>query len=161
MFSVKLAYKVALNLLTKHSRREIGYPSGKNSNHHYFSWGSYMAPTYPRQSATLHLEGSAYRSLPFRPKLKRRGVQLDDTICPVCKCIEEDGGNCFFKCKPVKHLWKILQLEELRLVLKDCQRPTDVISIILKLDTDQCIRACTLMLWLWWHERVNEGISKQ
>lgn len=43
----------------------------------------------------------SHNTLPVRLNIKRRGIDLD-TICPMCKCLDEDGGHAFLKCKSAK-----------------------------------------------------------
>ena len=51
--------------------------------------------------------------------MKRKRVELD-TWCPICNRLDKDGDHLFFRCKYMKHTWRILDLEETRLVLSEC-----------------------------------------
>jgi hypothetical protein len=37
--------------------------------------------------------------------IKRRRIDLD-TRCPVCWCLDEDGGHYFLKCKMARACWR-------------------------------------------------------
>ncbi|KAF8692974.1 hypothetical protein HU200_039339 [Digitaria exilis] len=49
-----------------------------------------------------------------------------DTLCPMCRQLDEDGGHLFFKCKAVKHVWRLLELEQLRCTLISLGTGADV-----------------------------------
>ena len=42
-----------------------------------------------------------------------------DTQCVMCIRVDEDGGHLFCKCKFVKHIWRELNLEDVRCRLAD------------------------------------------
>ena len=54
-----------------------------------------------------------HNTLPARLNLKRRGIDLD-TICLMCKHLDEDGGHAFLKCKFAKALWREAKQEHVR-----------------------------------------------
>jgi hypothetical protein len=45
----------------------------------------------------------AHNSLPWKCNIRRRGMDLD-TLCPMCKRLDEDGGHLFLRSKPVSRL---------------------------------------------------------
>jgi hypothetical protein len=53
----------------------------------------------------------------------RRGVDID-TGCHVCLRLDEDGRHLFFKGKKVKLCWQLLNLENVRMELENCQLGT-------------------------------------
>lgn len=90
--------------------------------------------------------------------VERKGVEAD-TRCIVCKRLFEDVGHMFFNCKEVKRLWRVLDMEDVRLRLADCGSPLRVIQNILALWEDHQ-RDVVALLWCWWSERSKETIRK-
>ena len=43
--------------------------------------------------------------LPTRANLSRRGVNIQDTACPLCGDVQEEVGHLFFNCKKILGLW--------------------------------------------------------
>ena len=68
--------------------------------------------------------------------MARRGVQLD-TLCPACKRLDEDCGHIFFKCKYVKHCWRHMNMEDVRVELLNCQSGKETINKIWKLEKNK------------------------
>jgi hypothetical protein len=62
----------------------------------------------------------AHNSLPVRRNVARWGVKLD-TICPICKRLDEDCGHIFFKYKYVKQCWRFMNMEDVRIYLMKSQ----------------------------------------
>jgi hypothetical protein len=84
--------------------------------------------------------------------IKRRGVKDVDTRCPVCKCLDEDEGHCFLKCKAVQKCWQALNIERVRVRLLEMASPRDVVQHILNLKgKDKAMVPC--FLWTWWDAR--------
>jgi hypothetical protein len=46
-------------------------------------------------------------------------------------------------------------MEETREILLGCRNPMEILASLLSMESERCIKACTL-LWLWWHE-INKG----
>ena len=90
-------------------------------------------------------------------KLHRKGIPVD-TRCPLCYRLDEDGGHCFVKCKKVKQVWRMHQLEHVRLQLVSCVDALNFLEEIFKLQKDIKLKTF-LLLWRWWHERnsANKG----
>jgi hypothetical protein len=71
----------------------------------------------------------AHNSLPVRRNLARRGIKTD-TLCPVCNRLDEDCSHIFFKFKYVKHCWRLLNMEEHRVMLLGCQSGKEIVHMI-------------------------------
>lgn len=156
LFSVKSAYRVAIETDARKSIHGIASASGTTADHLPYEWEKIWR--LPLPAKILHfLWRMARNSLPLRQKLIQRGVKADPW-CPVCLRTDEDGGHTFFKCKPVKHIWRTAQMEDIRENLSICCSPKDVLIRIFELDQRKSARASILM-WLWWHERnkANKG----
>jgi len=99
----------------------------------------------------------AHNSLPVKSNVARRGVLLD-TICPMCKRLDEDCGHLFFKCKYVKKCWRLMNLEGARVELMKCQSGKETIQKLWELDKTIQLNVVVL-LWRWWSARnkVNDG----
>jgi len=52
----------------------------------------------------------------------------------------------------VKEVWRAVELEQIRCILKEMQTPKEVVFSILKLDKLIQIKVVNL-LWIWWNER--------
>ena len=70
------------------------------------------------------------------PTIKRKHVDLD-TLCPVCRRLDEDGGHIFLKCKFVKQVWRSMNLEEIRLGLLSLSLADAVVEAICKLSSEK------------------------
>jgi hypothetical protein len=81
-----------------------------------------------------------------------------DTRCLVCLRFDEDCGHLFFKCKLVKELWRLLDLEELRQNLAGVDSALEAITYILAQQGEFKTQAIVL-LWCWWSakNRANQG----
>ena len=75
----------------------------------------------------------AHNSLPVRRNVARRGIK-HDTVCPVCKRLDEDCGDLFFKCKYARQCWRLMNMEDLRIILQECRVGKDTISRIWSFD---------------------------
>jgi len=91
--------------------------------------------------------------------IKRRNIELD-TVCPVCRCFDEDGAHCFLKCKLARHCWNAAQLGGVCCLLLNSHSFEEFIRMILELQTDQCLRS-VILLWKLWDARnkANAGES--
>jgi hypothetical protein len=98
IFSVKSAYKIAVNSRDRESRAGLTSSSadGENGN---FNWKKLSLPL-PGKVLHFLWRVTTY-TLPLRMKLHHRGIQLD-TRCPLCFRFNEDEGHYFLKCKKVK-----------------------------------------------------------
>ena len=65
----------------------------------------------------------------------------------------------FFRCKEVKKIWRVCELESSRLNRLQYQSPGEILATIFALSKDTKLRIICFM-WLWWTER-NEGNHKQ
>ncbi|KAE8768419.1 Threonine dehydratase [Hordeum vulgare] len=48
----------------------------------------------------------------FRINLEKRSIKVESTKCLFCGCADEDGAHLFIKCKSVKEVWWLLELEK-------------------------------------------------
>ena len=81
-----------------------------------------------------------------------------DTKCVMCNRLDEDGGDLFLKCKLAKHVWRELNLEEVRLSLAEQSSAKTMLTLIWEMDENVQLRVIVL-LWHCWLERnsVREG----
>lgn len=96
----------------------------------------------------LFLWRFAHNSLALRCNLSRMGVKLD-TICPVCKRLDENSCHLFFNCKGVNNYWQMLNLEEERVLLGKCRSGQEVLNKIWDFVEEKRLKVITL-LWKWW-----------
>ena len=145
IFSVKSAYKVAVDCAERESR--YGQPSssasrGETTN---FEWKKIWALPLPNK--ILHfLWRMATYNLPLRMKLRNRGMKVD-TRCPVCNRYDEDGGHCFLKCKKVRRLWWLAQMEEIREKLLKSNDPISMFDEIFRLTEEDRMKVC-ILFWV-------------
>lgn len=92
-----------------------------------------------------------HNSHPLRMNLARKGMKID-TICPVCKRKDEDGGHLFFKCKYAKNVWRELCLEKERLELACLLSRWEVTMAITRMKQEVQSRVA-ILLWFIWSER--------
>ena len=155
IFSVKSAYRVWLITQDLKSVRSSG-ASVAGSCWMKDTWKKLWQLHCP---AKVHhfLWRFGHNSHPLHLNIERRGVELD-TNCVVCGRQFEDGGHLFFRCKKVRNLWRILQLDNVRSDLMACQGPLRVLQYVLQLPDEQKMRTVAL-LWCWWSERnkANHG----
>jgi hypothetical protein len=144
-FTVKSAYKV---LAAERDPNEDGAEcSGVPKEENEFAWLQLWAqPCAPK---TKHLLWRlAHGSLPWKLNYKRRGMEID-TICPMCSRLDEDGGHIFIHCKQVKAVWRLLDLEETRLLLGNCHNAKDLLMRIFGMEKEKRLLVIALM-WQWW-----------
>ena len=155
-FSVKSAYQVVQNIKKKEEEQGSSSMDITNEGNNKIKWKKLWSIPLPGKVKHF-LWRLANNSLPFRMKLKRKGINLD-TRCPVCYRLDEDGGHCFLKCKHVKAFWREAELEEIRLQLLKCPDAKWFIIHILDQNEENCMKIGTL-LWIWWKERntANQG----
>jgi hypothetical protein len=88
IFTMKSAYKIAV------ARREaLTGRDGSTSDGTEFQWNKIWQLKVPNK-VQMFLWGFAHNSLPVRRNLARRRIKLD-TLCPVCKRLDEDCGHIF------------------------------------------------------------------
>ena len=82
----------------------------------------------------------------------------NETICPMCRRLDEDCGHLFFKCQGVKGVWRLLEMEHIRTLLVECKSAKETIKEIWKMDEDTQQKVWVL-LWRWWlaRNKVNAG----
>ena len=91
--------------------------------------------------------------LPVRRNVANRGINID-TICPVCRKVDEDCGHLFFKCKYAKLCWCLMNMEEIRAELVNCQSGVKTINKIWGLDKNIQLKV-VVFLWRWWSAKKN------
>jgi hypothetical protein len=146
-FTVKYAYKLSKQL----QQVALGQPECSGTdNSSKFNWQAIWEAPCPLKIQQF-LWRLAHNSLPVRKNIQRRGMEID-TICPVCRRLDEDGAHTFLKCKLVKELWKELGLDETRLELVVSTSPKDLLESLLAMSDEKKILAMSL-LWNWWQTR--------
>lgn len=83
--------KVAVSRRDAAAHMDASTSRNTSNNQSEFQW----------QKIEMFIWRLAYNSLPIKRNVVWRGIKLD-TICPVCKSLDEDCGHLFFKCKYVK-----------------------------------------------------------
>ncbi|WVZ60625.1 hypothetical protein U9M48_010618, partial [Paspalum notatum var. saurae] len=101
LFSVKSAYKLAVTKRDASAEKDASSSSNEKGDKGHFNWFKIWLLKVPNK-VKMFMWRLAHNSLPVRRNLVRRGVRLD-TICPLCKRLDEDCGHIFFKCEHVKH----------------------------------------------------------
>jgi hypothetical protein len=125
VFSVKSAYQLAVSIRDVKANRNAGTSTaaiqtpGKE-------WNNIWNLDVPGK-VKIFLWRFAHNSLPMRMNIQRKGVELD-TRCPICNRLDEDGGHIFLRCKYVKHVWRQLDLEHVRLELLHCSNAGEVLA---------------------------------
>jgi hypothetical protein len=143
-FSVKSAYKVYIKLRDR--------PQASSSMTHESSliwtniWQLQCMPKVQQFMWRL-----AHNSLPVKRKIEQRGIECD-TLCVLCRRLDEDGAHLFLKCKQVKQLWSRMGFDELRDHMCTLQDPKEVVQKILELEPEKKIQICCT-LWCWWSSR--------
>jgi hypothetical protein len=99
IFSVKSAYKLAMQLRDEELGRNCSTSAVEGGGLN-FEWHKIWQLPYPNK-VKMFIWRLAHNSLPVKRNLVRRRVRTD-TVCPVCKRLDEDSGHLFFKCKRAK-----------------------------------------------------------
>ena len=76
-----------------------------------------------------------------------------NNLCPVCRRYneDEDGGHCFFQCKPVRKCLLELGLNNLREELVVLQSSREVVTVVTKiLSLEETCTNVMFLLWKWW-----------
>ena len=126
LFSVKSAYKRAVQIRDSKLNRDAS-PSGSNIEKGGSFWWQKIWQLKLQNKVKMFAWRMAHNSLPVRRNIARKGVKID-TVCPMCNCLDEDCGHLFFKCKRVKQCWRQMNLENIRVMLEQCRKGTEVMS---------------------------------
>lgn len=78
----------------------------------------------------------------------------------MCHAHHEDGGHSLFKCKRVKEIWRLCELEEERLGLVVKTTALEMAGALLCLKAEKSATIATLF-WIWWCERNNVRDGKR
>jgi hypothetical protein len=71
----------------------------------------------------------ALNSHPLRKNLLLRKMKIGPS-CPVCGRYDEDGGHLYFKCKIIRQVWHLLDLEEERDILARMSSAKETVEFI-------------------------------
>lgn len=145
-FSVKSAYKLCKQL--ERVREGEEGPMEKDSGG--FDWHLIWKAPCPMKVQQF-LWRIAHNSLPLCTNLKHRGVEVD-SVCPICKRLDEDGGHMLFKCKLVRHLWRDVGLEEVRTKCVQLHDSMEVLQTLLQ-GNEERKALCVALIWSWWCAR--------
>ena len=156
-FSVKSAYVLGTKSRDHQNSRDTStsYAEGRD-----FDW-SKIWKLNVQNKIKMFVWRMAHNALQVKLNIARRGVDLD-TRCPMCLRSDEDSGHLFFKCKAVKLCWRLLNMEDIRIMLKAENSPKTVLEKIWGFNTDnQC--KIILFMWCWWSARnkTNSGERKK
>jgi hypothetical protein len=112
------------------------------------------------QGKTLFMEICTKQSHPLRKNLLLRKMKIDPS-CSVYGRYDEDGAHLYFKCKIIRQVWRLLDLEEERDMLAGMSSAKKTVEFILSTKNEK--RLYLLMtIWMWWGERntIRTGGSK-
>jgi hypothetical protein len=146
LFSVKSAYKLAVQIREKEKCRDASGSSLNTSHADTLQWEKIWNMEVPNK-IKMFVWRLAHNSLPVRCNIRRRGMESDN-LCPMCNRFDEDCGHLFLKCKGVKECWRSLNLEEVRLRLVQCQSGKETVKEILSMTAKDQLKAVVL-LWKW------------
>jgi hypothetical protein len=119
LFSVKSAYKLAVARRDAHTGQDASSYVSANRGVRGFLWVKIWQLKVPNK-VKMFIWRLARNSLPVRRNIIRCEVKLD-TICPICRRLDEDCGHIFFKCKFAKMCWRLLDMEDIISELVSCQ----------------------------------------
>ena len=157
-FSVRSAYKVFMSDKRSNTRNRGGgeSSSGTASQVPDPLWKTMWNLSCPKKMIHF-LWRLGHNTLALRVNLRKRGMKIE-TKCVMFERFDEDGAHFFFKCKGVRQIWAILQLEPIRETLAELLSVREMVEAIVKMKPDIQRRVITL-LYLWWSERcgVREG----
>ena len=145
LFSVRSAYRVHVQLISKEAKCSCGESSTANE------WRDVWKGIWKLNClAKVHhfLWRLCHNNHPLSMNIQRRGVDLD-TRCEVCHGLLEDVGHLFLRCKQVKACWRATLLEQVRIQLLNCANPLELVEAILNLPEEWKLRTVCL-LWSWW-----------
>jgi len=111
MFTVRSAYKVAVAKRDALMGRDDSTLGSKRCDEGDFQWHKIWQINAPNK-VRMFIWRFVHNSLPVKRNLVRRGVKVD-TLCPMCKRLDEDCGHLFFKCKYAKLCWRLMNMEAL------------------------------------------------
>lgn len=151
IFTVKSAYHVLEDDREQQQLRQAGSSSTSEVSGEAIQWPCLWSLSC-QPKVKQFLWRLAHNSLAFKMNIKRSGIKDVDTICPVCRRLDEDGGHCFLKCKLVKKCCQGLNLEHVRIRLLSLGSAREVVDHILKMKEEE--RALVVnFLWVWWDAR--------
>ena len=150
MFSVKSAYKIEVQDRDSKAGRTAEASSGSGTADVQFPWRKIWQMRLPNK-VQMFLWRLIHNSLPVRNNLKRRKVKTE-TLCPMCRRLDEDCGHVFFKCKKAQECWRELQMENARCCLVQCRSGKEMAEKIWKMQADQQLKIVVWM-WRWWTAR--------
>jgi hypothetical protein len=134
LFSIKSAYKLAVQIRDIEVSREAGTSAEGGLADTHFPWHKIWLLKVPNK-VQMFFWRFVHSSLPVRKKLKRRKVKTE-TLCPMCNRLDEDYVHLFFNCKGARECWRAMQLEELHCSLANCKSGKKVALEIWALELD-------------------------
>uniref|UniRef100_A0A0A8ZJY0 Reverse transcriptase zinc-binding domain-containing protein n=1 Tax=Arundo donax TaxID=35708 RepID=A0A0A8ZJY0_ARUDO len=143
LFSVKSAYKVAVERRDRCMKSDASGSGLKNYKENDFKWNK-IWELGVQNKTKMFLWRVAHNSLPVKRNIEKRGVQLD-TVCPVCKRFDEDCGHIFFKCKEATECWRRMNLEQERVALEACPSGLETVQQILNMVEEVQLKVVILM----------------
>jgi hypothetical protein len=148
IFTVKSAYHLGVCLRDRDLNRDA--TSSRDAPEQNLLWKGLWNLKLPGK-VLIFLWRFAHNSLPTKLNIKRKMVELN-TRCPMCARLDEDGGHLFLRCKAVKQIWRALNIEDIRLLLIECESAVQVTQQILLL-TPEKRSLVIVLLWDWWTTR--------
>jgi hypothetical protein len=147
VFSVKSAYHVLDDKKEFLAVRQRGESSRSDSaGSRNFKWKKiWKLPILPKVNQFVWR--LVHNSLPVKKNIQRRLGPID-TLCPVYKRFDEDGGHCFLKCKLMRRCWLELGPNFLREELLELRSSREMVTKIISLEEKTCILVLNL-LWKW------------
>lgn len=149
MFTVKSAYHVLNDVQASMASKQVGESSSGVAGNRLRWLDIWKQKCQPK--VWHFLWRLAHNSLPLKRNIKRRGMDAD-TLCPMCRRLDEDGGHLFMRCKAVKPVWRSMNLEQLRCVLMEVKTGADVVRHVLGLK-EETRQLVIHLLWSWWDAR--------
>lgn len=158
LFSVKSAYHVLEDEKAREQKRQVGQSSSSSAGECGVRWQQLWKLACPPK-LKLFLWRLGHDSLPLRMNIKRRAMDID-TRCAVCCRLDEDGGDCFLKCKMVKKVWRYMILEDTRIQLLSLNNAEEVVNCILSMEEKRKLSVIGF-LWAWWNARNKCNAGEQ
>ncbi|OQU93325.1 hypothetical protein SORBI_3001G521001 [Sorghum bicolor] len=146
VFSVKSAYKLAVQIRDHQKGTDASTSMAENQNTYGFRWGKLWQLNIPNK-IKMFLWHFAHNTLPLRRNIQ--GEELD-----------EDCGHLFFKCKAIKLCWRRLCMENIRELLETCRSGKEVIEKIWTLKEKDQLKTWVL-LWRWWSARNKANVGER
>ncbi|XP_039046292.1 uncharacterized protein LOC120186432 [Hibiscus syriacus] len=119
-----------------------------------FEWNKWVWNGLAPPRVETFLWQLCHGKVAVREELKKRGIPVEDGLCPLCHLHEESVGHLFFSCVVVGELWtKFLRLWEISTALS--QDPISILGSWSFLRKNSCIWKFIprVVLWSIWKVR--------